>query len=145
MIKCKNLNQQETELDSNILCVWMNCMFEMFSSWNSIPQSWHLKFKVNLGFVTISNAICWHNRKEADDLQVILSQFTNLPVVFWGLPPMIKYSPSKKIADSSLLTSFKSPIFCHLLFWNWAMIDVLSLEVKAPPNIYAAESVDAVP
>ena len=77
-----------------------------------------------------------------------ISQFTNLPDLVWAEPPMIKYSPLCKIADTELLTSFKSPILFHSLFWNRAMMDVLNGQDVwpiQPPKIYAAESVDATP
>ena len=61
---------------------------------------------------------------------------------------MIKYSASCEIADKPLLSSFKSPIFLHALFRNWAIVDVLEVVYVLPiqpPNMYVAESVDAVP
>ena len=61
---------------------------------------------------------------------------------------MIKYSSLLKIADGQLLISIKSPNLLHSLFWNWAIVDVLHLWYVwpiQPPNIYEAESVDAVP
>ena len=61
---------------------------------------------------------------------------------------MIKYSPSWKIADISLLISFKSPNFRHSLSWNSAMTDVLHMGYVnpiQPPRINADISVHAVP
>ena len=39
MIKCKNLDRQETKSDWNIQAIGWNCMFEKFSFRNSIPLS----------------------------------------------------------------------------------------------------------
>ena len=42
-----------------------------------------LKIKAKLGLMTINTALCWHFRNKADEnLQIILSQFTNLPVAY---------------------------------------------------------------